>query len=175
VTILTIKTSRLKLVPATVAHARAENGDRAEFARLLQATVPDNWPPDSTADALPLFLEWLEAAPDGVGWFGWYALSRVEGDDKPTLIGGGGFLGPPQDGQVGIGYSVLPQFHGKGYATEIAGALVQWARQQAVIRIVAETEWANPVSVRVLRRLGFAETGPGGEPGGTMFELSLIA
>ncbi|HTD29047.1 MAG TPA: GNAT family protein [Xanthomonadaceae bacterium] len=170
-----IETSRLKLIPATVAHARAENGDRAEFARLLQATVPDNWPPESTADALPLFLEWLEAAPDSVGWFGWYALARVEGEDKPTLVGGGGFLGPPQDGQVGIGYSVLPQFQGKGYATEIAGALVQWARQQAVLRIVAETEWANPASVRVLTRLGFAETGPGSEPGGGMFELALVA
>jgi len=170
-----IETSRLKLIPATVAHARAENGDRAEFAHLLKATVPDNWPPESTADALPLFLEWLEAAPDSAGWFGWYALAHAEGEDKPTLIGGGGFLGPPQDGQVGIGYSVLPQFQGNGYATEIAGALVQWARQQAVIRIVAETEWANPASVRVLGRLGFAETGPGSEPGGAMFELSLVA
>jgi [ribosomal protein S5]-alanine N-acetyltransferase len=170
-----IQTSRLQLIPATVAHARAENNNRAEFAYLLQARVPDNWPPESTADALPLFLEWLEAAPDSAGWFGWYALADDNGADGPVLIGGGGFLGPPQDGQVGIGYSVLPQFQGKGYATEIAGALVQWAQQQAVIRIVAETEWANPASVCVLGRLGFAETGPGSEPGGTMFELSLVA
>ena len=38
-------------------------------------------------------------------------------------------------------------------------------------RIVAETEWANPASVRVLHKLGFAEAGPGSEPGGTRFEL----
>lgn len=169
----TIQTSRLKLVPATVAHARAENGDRAEFARLLHATVPDNWPPESTADALPLFLEWLEAAPDSVGWFGWYALALGDGADQPVLVGGGGFLGPPQNGEVGIGYSVLPQFQGNGYASEMAGALVRWARQQAVMRIVAETEWANPASVRVLTRLGFAEIGPGSEAGGALFELSL--
>jgi ribosomal-protein-alanine N-acetyltransferase len=93
---------------------------------LRRATVPDNWPPESTACALPLFLEWLEAAPDSVGWFGWYALVHLEGEHKPTLVGGGGFLGPPQDGRVGIAYSVLPQFHGKGYATAIAGALVRW-------------------------------------------------
>ena len=61
---VTIETARLKLTPATVALARAEIGDRAEFARLLRASVPDNWPPETTVDALPLFLGWLEAAPD---------------------------------------------------------------------------------------------------------------
>lgn len=171
-----IETGRLKLVPATVAHARAEICDRAEFARLLSARVPDNWPPESTADALPLFLEWLEAAPDSVGWFGWYALRRDEGASAPVLVGGAGFLGPPREGQVSIGYSVLPQFQGSGFATEMAGALVQWAwRQQVVTRIVAETEWVNPSSVRVLNKLGFVETGASTEPGGARFELSHAA
>ena len=71
---IVIETARLKLMPATVALARAEIGDRGEFARLLGASVPDNWPPETLADALPLFLGWLEAAPDRVGWFGWYAF-----------------------------------------------------------------------------------------------------
>src|SRR4051812_38635479 len=98
-----IQTTRLKLIPATVALARAEIGDRGEFARLLGASVPANWPPENAADALPLFLRWLEAAPDRVGWFGWYALvlgDEVPGDEAalPVLVGGGGFLGPPRDG-----------------------------------------------------------------------------
>src|SRR5450432_3830135 len=168
----TIETARLTLVPATLAHARAEIGDRAGFARLLHATVPQNWPPESSADALPLFLEWLQAAPHNAGWFGWYALARVEGGGSPVLVGSGGFLGPPQDGQVAMGYSVLPQFQAMGYATEMAHALVQWAgRQAGVSRIVAETEWANPASVRVLAKLGFAHNGSGSEPGGMLFEL----
>ena len=58
-----IVTARLTLIPATVALARAEISDRGEFARLLEASVPDNWPPETAADALPLFLSWLEAAP----------------------------------------------------------------------------------------------------------------
>lgn len=48
-----IETARLKLVPATVTLARAEIGDRGEFARLLGASAPDNWPPETLADALP--------------------------------------------------------------------------------------------------------------------------
>lgn len=37
-------TARLRLTPATVALARAEMTDRAEFARLLSVTVPEELP-----------------------------------------------------------------------------------------------------------------------------------
>lgn len=121
-----IVTGRLRLLPSTVPLARAEIEDRAEFARLLSAIVPDNWPPESIEDALPLFLQWLEAAPDRVGWFGWYAMAPEPQSDLPVLVGGGGFKGPPQDGVVEIGYSMLPQFQGKGFATELVQGLVLW-------------------------------------------------
>ena len=55
----------------------------------------------------------------------------------------------------------------------LVGALVNWALgQQGVVRIVAETEWANPASVRVLEKAGFVSVGPAAEPGGRRFELS---
>jgi len=164
-------TERLTLIPATVPLARAELADREQFARLLSATVPDNWPPESVVDALPLFLGWLEAAPDAIGWFGWYALLRSE-TEPPVLVGGGGLLGPPQEGVVQTGYSVLPQFQKRGFATELVRGLIGWAfAHPEVTRIVAETEWANPASVRVLQKTGFVEVGPASEPGGTRFEL----
>jgi RimJ/RimL family protein N-acetyltransferase len=167
-----IETARLKLLPATVALARAEIGDRGAFARLLEAPVPDNWPPETLADALPLFLGWLEAAPDRVGWFGWYALATGEGAAAPILVASGGFKGPPQDGTAKVGYSVLPQFQGRGYATEMIGGLVRWALgQPGVARVVAETEWANPASVRVLSKVGFVPAGSATEPGGARFEF----
>lgn len=165
-----IATSRLTLVPGTVALARAELVDRAEFARLLDATVPDNWPPETLVDALPSFLRALEAAPEQSGWFGWYALLRQP--DPPTLVGSGGFVGPPEAGTVQIGYSVLPQFCGHGIATEMVGALTRWALSQAgVSRILAETEWANPASVRVLAKAGFVAVGAPHEAGDRRFEL----
>jgi RimJ/RimL family protein N-acetyltransferase len=167
-----IETARLKLLPATVALARAEVRDRGEFLRLLGASVPENWPPEALADALPLFLGWLEAAPDRIGWFGWYALAPGDGEAGAVLVASGGFKGPPQDGMAEIGYSVLPQYQGRGYATEMVGALVRWALgQPGVARVVAETEWANPASVRVLRKAGFAPVGPTTEEGGARFEF----
>ncbi len=173
---MVIETTRLRLIPATVALARAELGDRDGFGRMLGADVPANWPPESAADALPLFLEWLEAAPDRVGWFGWYALARDLGEVSPVLIGSGGFLGPPRDGAVEIGYSVLPQYQRRGYATEMVGALVRWSLgQTGVTRVVAETELANPASERVLANAGFAAAGHARVPGGSRFELRSVS
>ena len=171
-----IVTDRLTLAPATVALARAEIGDRGEFGRLLGAVVPDNWPPETAADALALFLSWLEAAPDRVGWFGWYALAGIGDAGLPVLVGGGGFLGPPKGGTVKIGYSMLPEFQRQGYATEMVGGLVRWALAQSGVDLVtAETEWANPASVRVLEKAGFVAVGPATDPGGTRFELRAKA
>ena len=73
---------------------------------------------ETLRDALPLFLGWLEAAPDRVGWFGWYALAPSEVAGSAVLVASGGFKGPPQAGAVEIGYAVLPQYQGRGYATE---------------------------------------------------------
>jgi len=88
-------------------------------------------------------------------------------------VASGGFKGPPRDGTVEVGFSVLPQFQGRGCATEIAGGLVQWAlRQPGVARVVAETEWANPASVCVLRKAGFARVGSSASPGGARFECT---
>jgi [ribosomal protein S5]-alanine N-acetyltransferase len=166
-----IVTTRLQLVPSTAAHVRSEIGDRAEFIRLIGADVPDNWPPENIVDALPLFLNWLEAAPDHAGWFGWYALTNSA--HASCLIGSGGFLGPPQNGVVSIGYSVLPQFQLHGFATEMAGGLIQWAfANPTVTTIAAETEWTNAASVRVLAKLGFSEAGASANGLGTRFELS---
>jgi RimJ/RimL family protein N-acetyltransferase len=167
-----IETARLRLVPATAALARAELGDRTQFARLLGARVPEGWPPETLADALPLFLQWLEEAPEHAGWLAWYALAEDGGTTGWVLVASGGFKGPPLDNTVEIGYSVLPQYQGGGYATEMVRGLVVWAMAQTgVARVSAETEWANPASVRVLLRAGFVACGAVAEPGGARFQF----
>ena len=167
-----ITTARLALIPATIPLARAELADRGEFARLLNAEVPANWPPESAADALPMFLEWFEAAPDRVGWFGWYALLRNP-SPLPLLVASGGFLGAPTDGVAEIGYSVIPPHEGVGYATELVIALTRWAFSEPSVHltsIAAETEGPNPASARVLSKAGFTPAGVAREPGGLRFE-----
>ena len=167
-----IETARLKLRPATIALARAEVHNRVEFKRLLGALVPDNWPPETLADALPVFLDWFEAAPHAVGWFGWYALAKGDDSDALVLVASAGFKGPPESGVAEIGYSVLPQFQGRGFATEMVRGLVGWAfGQPGVGKVVAETEWTNAASMRVLIKAGFVPTLPDGETGRARFAL----
>jgi RimJ/RimL family protein N-acetyltransferase len=87
------------------------------------------------------------AQPDG--WGAWLLFHREE------VVGDAGFKGPPQDGEVELGYSIIPGQRRRGYATEAAQALVDWAlAQPGVERVVAETEPENEASQRVLERAG---------------------
>jgi RimJ/RimL family protein N-acetyltransferase len=164
------------MIPATVALARAEIADRGRFAELLGAEVPDNWPPESAADALDLFLGLLEANPSWVGWLGWYALEWRAARGVLVLVASAGFKGAPDaDGAVEIGYSVLPQFEGRGIATEMARGLIEWARENGARRVLAQTTPDNEGSRAVLAKLGFVESGPGIDPGHTAYALELDA
>ncbi len=160
-----LRTARLELVAATIPLSEAELSDRGEFARLLGAEVPAEWPPETAADALPLFLGWLREHPEWRGWLAWYAV-RVGGEER-VLVGGGGFLGGPDaTGMVEMGYSVLPRFQRQGIATEMVEALTAWAFESpSVSCIEAETSPENAGSWRVLARAGFVAAGAGRETG----------
>jgi RimJ/RimL family protein N-acetyltransferase len=167
-----ISTPRLTLITSELPTARAELCDRDAFARLLGAQIPDNWPPESAADALPWFLERLEADAANFGWLAWYAVRNSQESEERTLIGGIGFKGRPNvEGTVEVGYSVLPQFHRQGYAGEMLGGIVGWAFQcPDVVRVVADTMPTNTPSVRLLLRHGFRQIGAGSEEGSQLFE-----
>lgn len=167
-------TKRLILVPHSCELLHAEIHDHAELSRLLNASVPSNWPPESTKDALPFFLNTLQSSSENIGWLGWYALAKNANTAHSTeLVGGGGFMGPPSSGTVQIGYSVIDQHQGIGYATEVVESLIQWALSHSECDVVeAETEWANPASVRVLKKNGFSQIGKPLDTGGARFQFS---
>ena len=169
-----LRTRSLLLVPASAAHVRAELEGRDRLGALLGATVPTSWPPgeyDRAAQEFSLGCLTTEG-PDGVGWYSWYAVRRNDREHEATLVGSGGFCGPPgADGTVEIGYSMCPEWRGRGYAAEMAGALAQHAAAQpGVARVIAHTAASNPASIAVLERVGFALAGPGPEAGTLRFE-----
>jgi ribosomal-protein-alanine N-acetyltransferase len=156
-------TDRLRLVAGTEVLAAAEIEDRAEFARLLGAFVPERWPPDNLKDVLGYFYGLHKEHPEWEGWLAWYAV-RID-NDYPILCGSIGFKGPPDKQRVvEIGFSVLPEFQGQGLATEMVAGMVRWAKSQSEARqIEAETNIDNRASIRVLEKNGFARVGPGAE------------
>jgi RimJ/RimL family protein N-acetyltransferase len=137
--------------------AEAELHDRALLSRVLEAAVPDDWPPPfNDEDSARYFLDYLTAHPDAVGWMMWYFVR--DGGDARIVIGNGGFKGAPVDAKVEIGYSIMPAFQRHGYATEAVSALIDWAfSHEPVTRIVAETLPDLHASQALLRKLAFRE------------------
>ena len=73
------------------------------------------------------------------------------------MVGDLGFMGPPdEDGGVEIGYCVVPDRRGRGYASEAVAALVAWAlAQPGVASVAARCDVVNVPSIRVLERACF--------------------
>ena len=72
-----------------------------------------------------------------------------------TVVGGAGFFGPPQNGEVEIGYGIVPSRQRRGYATEAVQAMVADVFQLDSVHIVtANVDLDNPASIRVLEKSG---------------------
>ena len=168
---MTIETPRFSLIPATAELVGLEITGKEALAKALAAEVPADWPPEEAADALPWFLSQLRSDASLSGWLNWYGLYREDARLRPQLVGSAGFFGPPEDGSVEIGYSILPLFQGRGFATEMLEGLVSWALSHPAVRyVVAETNSENHASLRVLCKLGFTPVGAGREEGYLRFE-----
>jgi [ribosomal protein S5]-alanine N-acetyltransferase len=145
---------------------------------LLNADVPRDWPPgEYDRKAQEFFLGRMEGAEASeLRWYVWYAVLRVAAGGRGSLLGTGGYLGPPdQEGGVEIGYSVSRAWRGKGFAGEIVGGLIAQAfSDERVTRIIAHAARDNAASQRVLERAGFRAAGTGSGPGQLRFELHRI-
>ena len=149
-----LHTTRLELrsLPAAAAGVLPDNREAA--ARLLGVTLSVEWPQADLLDVLPL----QAAASRTDESFGvWVIIER----ESATVVGDIGFMGPPgADHTVEIGYSVIPDRRGRGYATEATRALVRWALGQPQVEVVvAGCDIENAPSIRILERTGFVRTG----------------
>jgi RimJ/RimL family protein N-acetyltransferase len=171
-------TGRLHLVAGTPEHVRAELESPLKLGVLLNADVPRDWPPgEYDRKAQEFFLERMgRADPSETCWYVWYAVLRVAAGGRGSLLGTGGYLGPPDtDGVVEIGYSVSRAWRGKGFAGEIVDGLVAQAFSDGrVSRILAHTARENAASQRVIERAGFRPAGPCPDRDQLQFELRRI-
>ena len=143
-----LTTTRLRLHAFTAQEGRRildvapEEGDRwaADF------------PMQDDRDGVGGFVKAAEAGLDP-GPFGCYRIDDPDG----VAVGTIGFYGPPDDdGQVTIGYGLVPDARGSGYATEAVGGFVELCRSHPEVRaILADTDTDNLASQRVLEKNGF--------------------
>jgi RimJ/RimL family protein N-acetyltransferase len=70
-----------------------------------------------------------------------------------------GFLEPPREGRVEIGYGVAASWRARGVATQAVAELLAQAAQEGIAVVLATTTVANRASQIVLERNGFAAVG----------------
>lgn len=156
-TTLELLTPRLRLLVLTADSAAAAISDRDRFARLIDAVVPADWPPETLADVQGLMAEKLAADPGLAGWWGWYVIARPGVvAESATLIGTVGCMRWGSENRPHFGYGLLPAYFRRGLASEAAVALIEWVMAQpGISRVDATTFERHDASIRILERCGF--------------------
>jgi RimJ/RimL family protein N-acetyltransferase len=85
-----------------------------------------------------------------------FGLYRVQTRQGGQTVGMCGLVNRPTLDDVDLGYALLPEFCGHGYAVEAGAAVLADARQRLGLeRIVAIVDPRNAGSIRVLEKLDF--------------------
>lgn len=127
---------------------------RPALRRALACEVPEGW--NVFPEALHATRGAVAADPDSTRWG-----ARLFVLEEPrTLIGWGGFKGPPRDGVVELGCEVASSWEGRGLATAAVRELLREAFAAPEVQTVLAHTLAEPgPSVRVLEKTGFVHEG----------------
>jgi ribosomal-protein-alanine N-acetyltransferase len=142
-----LQTQRLKVVLQT----------REEVERMIEAM--------SEYERAQISVDWLARMRASKAVDPWVHAFRVVHRDTGSVVGSCSFKGPPADGVVEIAYGINPDHEGKGYATEVAKALVHYASSFGEVRLVrAHTLPDAGAWKRVLKKCGFRYVGETVDP-----------
>ena len=159
---MSIQTKNLILAPHLPRHLRALIRSEEEFENTAGLGVAAGIR-EQLLSASADFIARLEAAKESDPWqFGFAVIHKID----HMLIGLCGFPGPPDaNGIAEIAYGIAPSYQGKGYATEAATALIQFASDDPRVKgICAHTLAEMNASTRVLEKCGFKKTGEAVDP-----------
>jgi RimJ/RimL family protein N-acetyltransferase len=172
--LIPIITQRLELIPITVELCKADLSSHQELGNLLCARIPGAWPPEQvTNETIQTFISLLQAQ-GGSRFLAYYWIKKPCGFPygERTLIGSGGFI-IGEDNVPELGYSVLEEFQGKGYASEAAREMIRFMFEDPGVSTIQACTYPNLISsIRVLEKNGFEFSGPGKETGTISYYLS---
>ncbi len=141
-----LETDRIRIYPAS----------REQMENSILAEKDD--------DLKKAYGEMLEGCLAHADQWDWYAMWEIEKKDG-THIGDLCFKGLEEKNPE-IGYGIMDEFQGQGYATEAVRLAVEWAfSHPEIIAVEAETDPDNVASQKVLTKCGFEANGEIGEEG----------
>jgi RimJ/RimL family protein N-acetyltransferase len=173
-----IHSSRLELIALSPDVLRASLREDLESAsRLIDLSIPQDWL--EAKWLIEMRLAKIRANPALEPWL----LRAVGLRETRTMIGFIGFHGLPgaeylnsyAPGSVEFGYTIFPEYRRKGFASEAARALMDWAtRAHGVRRFVLSISPANEPSLRLARKFGFRKVGSVTDPEDGVEDVFLL-
>jgi ribosomal-protein-alanine N-acetyltransferase len=158
-----IHSARLELIAMSSAFLAASfKGDLDAASQLINLTIPSDWLEAKWLMEMRLIK--MRENPALEPWL----LRAVSLRETKTMIGfigfhtlpGAEYLNSYALGSVEFGYTIFPEYRGKGYASEAAGALMDWAtREHNVTRFVVSISPTNEPSLHIAKKFGFRKVG----------------
>ena len=154
---------------------RLRPDDLDDFAALCANPEVNRYMDDGRPLSREQTERWIEVSLANYRERGWgcFGVAAKPGD---SLIGFAGFARPPKrPGVVELIYAFGSDHWGRGYATEVAGALVEFGFERCgLTRLEATVDPANGASGRVLAKVGFSYEGRGTEEDGSPVDYYAV-
>ncbi len=139
----TIKTERMILRPPTT-------GDASDMFEWTSDPIVNRYMSYPLHKDISETIAYLSSIPDELNEFAFCLLSTGK------VIGTGGISFDPKRGAYELGYNLNHAYWGKGYATEAAKAMIEWAYSTLGARDFAcHHANANVASRKVILKCGF--------------------
>ncbi len=148
-----LTTSRLTLRPMHPIDAQ----DMFEYARRADVTKFLLWSPHTSLEYTRDYLEYLQNRYALGDFYDWAVVERESG----KMIGTCGFarIDAPNN-SCEVGYVINPAFAGRGYATEAAECVIEFAFSKLSLhRVEARFMQGNDASLAVMKKLGMSFEG----------------
>ena len=163
-----IHSARLELIAMSPAFLDVSfKGDLEPASRLINLTIPSDWLEAKWLMEMRLIK--LRENPALEPWLlravGLRETKRMLGFIGFHTLPGADYLNSYAPGSVEFGYTIFADYRGKGYASEAAGALMDWAtREHGVTRFVVSISPTNEPSLRIAQKFDFRKVGSFTDP-----------
>ncbi len=148
-----LQTERLLLIPFTTQICKNLISDDFSDLYNMGLIKGKSWPDSDVLETLPKIISNLSLVEAPTGFESWMIIKN----ETFEIIGDLGFKGFNYEKEnIDLGYGVIKEERGKGYAEEATKALIKWVFTEDIVKeITARCLIDNTSSIKLLKKLNF--------------------